>query len=146
MEWWCRCMKPSTAGHCTAQTASFACLFGCSLLARPLRLGSQRVGSPCSVVSLNKLTTVQVEHNKKLLVTWQFSGPYGVTKYDSGWRKDVVNQCLEFAWSNAYSEIGPEVTLRHLATSDAKDYKGHSLVQTSVTEPPNSRERVAGIA
>ena len=31
----------------------------------------------------------------KFLVTWQFSGPYGVTKYDSGWRKDVVNQCLE---------------------------------------------------
>ena len=25
--------------------------FGYSLLARPLRLGSQRVGSPCSVVS-----------------------------------------------------------------------------------------------
>ena len=34
--------------------------------------------------------------NKKLLVSWQFSGPYGVTKYGSGWRKDVVNQCLEF--------------------------------------------------
>ena len=51
MEWQCRCMKPSIAGHCTAQTGSFACLFGCSLLARPLRLGSQRDGSPCSVVS-----------------------------------------------------------------------------------------------
>ena len=34
--------------------------------------------------------------NKKLLVSWQFSGPYGVTKYGSGWRKDVVNQCMEF--------------------------------------------------
>ena len=32
-----------------------------------------------------------------MLVSWQFSGPYGVTKYGSGWRKDVVNQCLEFA-------------------------------------------------
>ena len=31
-----------------------------------------------------------------MLVSWQFSGPYGVTKYGSGWRKDVVNQCLEF--------------------------------------------------
>ena len=29
--------------------------------------------------------------------------------------------------------------LRPLATSCAKDYKGHSLVQTSVTEPPNSQ-------
>ena len=38
------------------------------------------------------------EHNKKLLVSWQFSGPYGVTKYGSGWRKDVVNQCLECGW------------------------------------------------
>ena len=40
-------MKPSLA-----QTGSFACLFGCILLARPLRLGSHRVGSPGSVVSL----------------------------------------------------------------------------------------------
>ena len=35
-----------------------------------------------------------------MLVSWQFSGPYGVTKYSSGWRKDVVDQCLaklEFA-------------------------------------------------
>ena len=31
-----------------------------------------------------------------MFVSWQFSGPYGVTKYGSGWRKDVVNQCLEF--------------------------------------------------
>ena len=49
-------MKHSINGHCTAQTGSFACLFGCSLLARPLRLGSQRVGSPCGVVSLIQLT------------------------------------------------------------------------------------------
>ena len=35
--------------------------------------------------------------NEKLLVSWQFCGPYGVTKYGygSGWRKDVVNQYLE---------------------------------------------------
>ena len=33
---------------------------------------------------------------QKLLVSWQFSGTYDVTKYGSGWRKDVVNQCLEF--------------------------------------------------
>ena len=44
---------------------------------------------------------------------------------------------LYTALSNAYSEIGPEVTLRPLATSCAKDYKGHSLMQTSITEPPN---------
>ena len=37
--------------------------------------------------------------NKKLLVSWQFSGLYGITKYGSGWRKDVVNQCLEFVLS-----------------------------------------------
>jgi len=49
-------MKHSTAGHCTAQTGSFACLFDCSLLARPLRFGPQRVGSPCSVVSLAQST------------------------------------------------------------------------------------------
>ena len=32
-----------------------------------------------------------------MLVSWQFSGPYGVTIYGSGWRKVVVNQCLECA-------------------------------------------------
>ena len=35
------------------------------------------------------------------------------------------------------SEIGPEVTLQPLATSCTKDYEGHSLMQTSFTEPPN---------
>ena len=45
---------------------------------------------------------------------------------------------LYTVWSNASSEIGPEVTLQPLTTSCAKDYKGHSLMQTSFTEPPSS--------
>ena len=45
---------------------------------------------------------------------------------------------LYTVWSNAYSEIGLEVTLRPLVTSCAKDYKGHSLVQTTFTELPNN--------
>ena len=36
------------------------------------------------------------QQQQQMLVSWQFSGPYGVTKYGSGWRKDVVNQCLVF--------------------------------------------------
>ena len=36
------------------------------------------------------------------------------------------------------------MTLRPLATSCAKDYKGHSLVQTSFTEPPNSHQWSVG--
>ena len=44
---------------------------------------------------------------------------------------------LYTVWSNTSSEIGPEVTLRPLATSCSKDYNGHSLVQTSFIEPPN---------
>ena len=35
-------------------------------------------------------------------------------------------------------KIGPEVTMRPLATSWAEDYKGPSLVQTSFSEPPSS--------
>ena len=53
----------------------------------------------------------------------------------------LVNSGLNLlytVWSNAYSEIGPEVTLQPLETSCAKDYKGHPLVQTSLTELPNS--------
>ena len=45
---------------------------------------------------------------------------------------------LYTACSNAYSEIDPEVTLRPLATSCTKDYKRHSLAQSSFTEPPNN--------
>ena len=29
-------------------------------------------------------------------VSWQFFETYGIISYGSGWRKDVVNQCLEF--------------------------------------------------
>ena len=60
----------------------------------------------------------------------------------------LVNSGLNLlytVWSNAYSEIGPEVTLQPHATSCAKDYKGHSLVQTSFIEPPN-RQRVFEIS
>ena len=36
------------------------------------------------------------EHQRKN-VGWQVSETCGVTNYGSGWRKDVVNRCLEFA-------------------------------------------------
>ena len=45
-------------------------------------------------VVCNKLATVRAPTKNCSLA--EFSGPYGVTKYGSGWRKDVVNQCLEF--------------------------------------------------
>ena len=48
--------------------------------------------------------------NKKLLVSWQFSGPYGVTKYGSSWRKDIVNQCLEFVVKEGGGYMETEVT------------------------------------
>ena len=46
----------------------------------------------------NLLLFDSLSTNKKLLISQQFSGPYGITKYGSlsGWRKDVVNQCLKF--------------------------------------------------
>ena len=51
--------------------------------------------TPCFIwVVCNKLTTVWASAKKCSLT--EFSGPYSVTKYGSGWRKDVVNQCLEF--------------------------------------------------
>ena len=33
--------------------------------------------------------------DEKRSVSWPFSETYGVISYGSGWRKDVVNQCLE---------------------------------------------------
>ena len=38
----------------------------------------------------------QQQQQQNLLVSWQFSGAYGVTKYGGGWKEDVVNQCLEY--------------------------------------------------
>ena len=43
----------------------------------------------CSLSIIEKQT-------KKLSVNWQSLETYGVTNYGSGWRKDVVNLCLEF--------------------------------------------------
>ena len=77
-------------------------------------------------VVCNKLTSVWAL-TKKLLVSWQFSGPYGVTKYGSGWRKDVVNQCLEFdiqthslhvcQWFLGGGRCTPTPSLQHSWTS-----------------------------
>ena len=46
--------------------------------------------------SVYKLAAIQLSTNEKLSVSSQFSENYGVASYGSGWRKDVVNQCLEF--------------------------------------------------
>ena len=43
-------------------------------------------------------------------------------------------------WSNASLEIGLEVVLWPFVMSCAKDYKGHSLMQISFAEPPNTTE------
>ena len=69
-------------------------------------------------VVCNKPTTVWTP-TKKLLVSWRFSGPYGVTKYGSGWRKDVVNPCLEFGstFVLAYNRLKTENRRQTFSTS-----------------------------
>ena len=49
------------------------------------------------------------EHPQKIPLT-DFSKTYGVINYGSGWRKDVVDQCLEFdpyphCWSYNNTEL-----------------------------------------
>ena len=67
---------------------------------KEFRLDSNDLGFICAGVnfvgSYEWHTLIYLSCLKKRLVSWQLSGPYGVTKYGSGWRKDVVNQCLEF--------------------------------------------------
>ena len=71
--------------------------------------------------------------NKKLLVSRQFSGPYGVTKYGSGWRKDVVNQCLEFGPHIQSCEQNPThksdktISTTELRTTPQSHTCGHDL-------------------
>ena len=40
-----------------------------------------------------------------MFVSLKFSGTHGVIKYGSGWRKDVVNQCLEFATTAVHPNL-----------------------------------------
>ena len=40
-------------------------------------------------------TCCHLSTNQKLSVSWQFFDTYGVINYGRGWRRDVVNQCLE---------------------------------------------------
>ena len=57
-------------------------------------------------VVCKKLTTVWAPPTTK-----KFSGPYGITKYSSGWRKDVINQCLEFGyWYDPPPPLPPSTT------------------------------------
>ena len=44
--------------------------------------------------------------NEKLSVSWQFSETCGVISYSNGWRKGVVNQCLELALFHNYYTRG----------------------------------------
>ena len=67
------------------------------------------------------VTNYCLSTNKNLLVSRQFPGPYGVTKYGSGWRKDVVNQCLEFG-SSFTSFFPTPVPNKHLASVDVKQH------------------------
>ena len=64
----------------------------------------------------------QQQQQKNMLVSWQFSGTYGVTKYGSGWRKDVVNQCLEFDKEHVFLNV--QATL--LSSSTAPGNSRHS--------------------
>ena len=70
-------------------------------------------------VVCNKLTTVWAP-TRKLLVSWQFSGTYGVTKYGSGWRKDVVNHAVVGVWPD------PSKQLTHWQEKDGADGTGKS--------------------
>ena len=69
------------------------------------------------------------EHQQKLLIHWRFSGTYGVTKYSSGWRKDVINQCLELtyvtevyitSWANLFSSLLAKHWLKWLCSKELK--------------------------
>ena len=43
------------------------------------------------------LPPFEYQGGKKKTADRRVSEAYGVTNYGSGWKKDVVNQCLEFA-------------------------------------------------
>ena len=93
------------------------------------------LGVECKVYLLYLLTPPPPPHLSSLSLRWPCAVCCGICTASQFY---VQPPLLFTAWSNAYSEIVPEVTLQPLATSCAKDYKGHLLVQTSFTEPPNT--------
>ena len=52
---------------------------------------------------------------EKLFVSWEFSETCGVINYGSGWRKNVVNKCLEFGYPHT-----PSIAFRHLPPNSAR--------------------------
>ena len=60
------------------------------------RLGYKRIAwyrTKCLLQTYSHLSTIE-----KLSVKWLLLETYDVISYGSGWRKDVVNQCLEFGF------------------------------------------------
>ena len=72
--------------------------------------------------------------NLRLFVSWQFSGPYGVTKYGSGWRKVVVNQSLEFEDPSDLRHTLLHPFHLHLYFHDAFDFYVRSLMLRHFTD------------
>ena len=70
------------------------------------RLDSNDLGFICagelSVTNLPPLGIIEK------LLNWQFVETYGVFNYGSGWRKDVVNQWLDFGGRAERPEKGVE--------------------------------------
>ena len=91
------------------------------------------------------VTNLPLSTNEKLLVSWQFSGIYDVTKYGSGRRKDAVNQCLEFA-------TAPEWVSRDLAPRGSEEltlgfkrvWVRHGLVTLDIPLKPGPRRTSIG--
>ena len=50
-------------------------------------------------------TYCHFSNTEKLFVSWQFFETYGIINYGSGWRRDVVNQCLEFESNTASTGV-----------------------------------------
>ena len=53
--------------------------------------------TPGIILSCLLQTYCYLSTNEKVFVSWQLLQIYGVISYGSGWRKDAVNLCLEFA-------------------------------------------------
>ena len=95
-------------------------------------------------VVCNKHTTIWAT-NKKTARPADNSGTYGVTKYGSGWRKDVVNyQCLEFVaavYSAAHTASAPLSRLwrRFTVTQHKRPFGSNSRLWRRFTVTQHTR-------
>ena len=91
---------------------------------------------PIILVDCYEFTT-PFEHQRKTVCWLTVSETYGVINYGSGWRKDVVNQCLEFG-RNRGGRRGMTFSRLERTVASSGPFSAKGLILTCCLRGPHS--------